>query len=383
MSENLKNNNKVAMIGTPCHIIAASKMDKFSDYLGESPVDIKIGLFCMENFSYTYMKKLLEENNFDMKDVLECRVEKNYLWFYLTENRVFKIPLQKAKKCIRKNCELCMDFTSELSDISVGSVGSPEGWSTVIARTDKGLKLLKNAEADNYITTQPLSDSGLKVIEKLAEKKKKENKEEIIKRESVGRPVLYRRQISEDEFRQEVSGCQFQDLKSDVLDIGSCVLCGACSFVCPEDIVAIEDRKPQLKGKCPEGCNLCYVACPRTYVPDGLLGREGDKKPLGDYIKIVSAKAPMIKGQDGGVATAILSYALSKKLVDDVMVVDKSPVEPWKPEPKLTNNVADVLNASGTKYAACPVFKSLKPIKNTRSRETKTEVEVEGVGGGS
>jgi coenzyme F420 hydrogenase subunit beta len=181
-------------------------------------------------------------------------------------------------------------------------------------------------------------------------------------------------------------------------------------LVCPEDLITIEDRKPQLKGKCPEGCNLCYVACPRTYVPDNLLEREADKKPLGDYIKIMSAKAPMIKGQDGGVATAILSYLLSKKLVEQVMVVDKSPVDPWKPEAKLTDNVVDVLNASGTKYAAYPVFKSLKtvkdkPVKNTGSRETEvagsrgpinarsretentrsreTKIELEGVGGGS
>ena len=44
-----------------------------------------------------------------------------------------------------------MDFTSEQSDISVGSVGSPDGWSTIILRTEKGLKLLKNAEKDGYI----------------------------------------------------------------------------------------------------------------------------------------------------------------------------------------------------------------------------------------
>ena len=49
---------------------------------------------------------------------------------------------------------------------------------------------------------------------------------------------------------------------------------------------------------------------------------------MGDYIKVLSAKAPMINGQDGGVATALLNYALSKKVVDEVMVVDKSRLEP-------------------------------------------------------
>jgi len=352
--------DKVALVGTPCHMTAAAKIDTFSDYLGESPLDIKIGLFCMENFSYSYMKQLLEENGYDMKDVIECRVEKGYFWFYLTEGRLFKILLKEAKSCMRKNCQICMDYTSEDSDISVGSVGSPEGWSTIIVRTEKGLKLLEDAEEDNYITTKQIEDSGLKILKNLARKKKKENKAEITKREHVGRPVLYRRYISEDDFAEEVRECQFKDLKGDVIDVGACVLCGACLLACPENIIVIEDRKPQLKGKCPEGCNLCYVACPRTYNPKKEPLIESDKKPLGDYLKIVSAQAPMIKGQDGGVATTLLNYALAQKVVDQVVVVDKNRNHPWKPVSKLTNNLAEVLSASGTKYAACPVFKSLK-----------------------
>jgi len=363
-------NNKIAMVGTPCQILAAAKMDKFSDCIGETPIELKIGLFCMENFSYKYMKELLKDYDIDMKDINECRIEKGFVWFFLTEERVFKIPLDEAKKCIRKNCQICVDFTSEFSDISVGSVGSPDGWSTVIVRTERGLELLNMAENDGHIKTKPISESGLKIMEKLAQNKKNENKKEIKKREDKARPVLYRRQISEDEFREEVLDCQFADLKGDVIDIGACVLCGACVYACPEDIVEIKDRKPQITGECPVGCNLCYVVCPRTYIPDNVLSKDADEKPSGDYIKIVSAKASMISGQDGGIVTALLTYALSQKFVDKVMVVDKSSLEPWKPEAKITNNVADVLKASGTKYAACPIFKSIK-----ESEESELEVK--------
>ena len=370
MENNIQKTENVAIIGTPCHLVAADKIDNFSDCLGDTTLDLKIGLFCMENFSYSYMKKLLEKYDVDMKDVNECRVEKNYMWFYLTEDRLVKIPLKEAKSCMRKNCQICMDFTSEMSDISVGSVGSPEGWSSVIVRTEKGLKLLENAEKDNYIITKPLSDSGLQIIEKLGNKKKKENKKEIMKREHIGRPVLYRRHIPQDIFEEEVRYCQFEDLKGDVIDVGSCVLCGACLLACPEDIITIEDRKPQIKGKCPEGCNSCYITCPRTYIPEKESNIDADKKPLGNYLKIVSAQAPMIKGQDGGVATALLNYALTEKTVDQVLVVDKNRDHPWKPDAKITNNVADVLSASGTKYSATPIFKSLKSYKNSRTRET-------------
>lgn len=349
----------MAIVGTPCQILAAAKMDKFME---EFPVDLKLGLFCMENFSYSYMKELLKDYDVDINDVNQCRIEKGHLWLYLKDKTV-KIPLDKAKKCMRKNCQVCMDFTSELSDVSIGSVGSPEGWSTLIIRTEKGLELVEAAEKNNVIEIKPIGEGGLKIMEKLANEKKSKNKAEIAKRENVARPVLYRRQMPEEAFIEEVSSCQFSDLKGDVIDIGACVLCGACVYSCPEGIVDIKDRKPQIKGNCPEGCNICYVACPRTYVPDEILNIEADKEPFGKYIKILSAKAENIEGQDGGVATALLNYVLSEKMVDDVIVVDKGTEELWKAEAKLTDKTEDVLKASGTKYTSCAIFKPLKQIK--------------------
>ncbi len=354
------NQKSVALVGTPCHIIAAEKMDHYSEILGDSPVDFKLGLFCMENFSHSYLKEFLSQNNIEMDSVKEFRVEKGQFWAYLENGDVFKTPLSKAKVCMRKNCQVCMDYTSELSDISVGSVGSSPGWSTVIARTEKGLKTLQKAESEGYIETKDIEHQGVILLEKLANKKKKENREEIKKRESVARPVLYRRHINDKDFLEEVASCQFADLKADVIDVGSCVLCGACYWVCPENIVSIEDRKPQLKGNCPPECNLCYVACPRTYLSHEVLNRDLDQKALGDYLKIVSARASNVEGQDGGVATALLNYILDENITDDVVVVDKYDDNPWKPEAVLTSNVEDVKKAAGTKYSACPVFKVLK-----------------------
>lgn len=355
---------KIGMTGTPCQIMAASIMDDYSGHLGDLPIDLKIGLFCMENFSYSYLKELLKKHDIDLKDVNQCRIEKGYLWLYLTEDQVFKISLDEAKTCIRKSCQVCMDFTSEQSDLSVGSVGSPEGWSTVIIRNEKGLELMENAEKANYIETKPISDSGIKLMERLALKKKSENLQEIKKRENMARPVLYWRIMPEGEYLEEIADSQFTDLKSDVIDVGACVLCGACLLSCPENIVEINGRKPEVKGKCPEGCNACYVACPRTYVPDNIISHDAEKSAFGDYIKIVSAKAAMFSGQDGGVVTSLLSFAVSSKVVDEALIVDKSAHDPWKPKPGLTGDVEAIVKASGTKYSACPIFKPLKAEKN-------------------
>jgi coenzyme F420 hydrogenase subunit beta len=365
---------KIAMTGTPCQIMAASIMDDYSGYLGDLPVDLKIGLFCMENFSYSYLKELLKKHDIDLKDVNQCRIEKGYLWLYLTEDQVFKISLDEAKSCIRKSCQICMDFTSEQSDLSVGSVGSPEGWSTIIIRNEKGLELIENAEKANYIETKPISDSGIKLMERLALKKKSENLQEIKKRENMARPVLYWRIMPEGEYLEEVAESQFTDLKSDVIDVGACVLCGACLLSCPENIVEINGRKPEVKGKCPEGCNACYVACPRTYVPEKIVSHDAEKSAFGDYIKILSARASMFQGQDGGVVTSLLSFAVSNKVVDEALIVDKSAQDPWKPKPGLAADVEAIVKASGTKYSACPIFKPLKDeqLKNKSLKELES-----------
>jgi len=369
------NPKSVTLVGTPCHIIASEKMEHYPDILGDSPIDFKLGLFCMENFSYSYLKEFLKQNNIEMDDINQFRVEKGHLWAYLKNGDVFKAPLSQAKVCMRKNCQVCMDYTSELADLSVGSVGSAPGWSTVIARTEKGLKALNKAETEGYIETKPIEGSGLLLLEKLANKKKKENRKEIKKRESVARPVLYRRYINDAEFTEEVSSCQFKDLKSDVVDVGSCVLCGACYYVCPENIVSIEDRKPQLKGTCPPDCNLCYVACPRTYLSQEVLSRDLDQKAIGNYLKIVSARADGVDGQDGGVATALLNYILDENITDEVIVVDKMDDNPWKPEAIITSKTEEVTKAAGTKYSAAPVFKVLKSNhKMNPNKDSKKEV---------
>jgi coenzyme F420 hydrogenase subunit beta len=47
---------------------------------------------------------------------------------------------------VRAVCTYCTDFTSRLADISVGSVGSPQGFSTVITRSKKGEEMLSLLE---------------------------------------------------------------------------------------------------------------------------------------------------------------------------------------------------------------------------------------------
>jgi len=54
----------------------------------------------------------------------------------------------------------------------VGSVGSKDGYSTILARTNDGVQLLQDAEEKGYLTTEALSEAGLRSVLNLARMKK-------------------------------------------------------------------------------------------------------------------------------------------------------------------------------------------------------------------
>lgn len=353
-------NIKTAMVGTPCQILAGNKINKYEKETGGSPIDVKIGLFCMENFSYTYLEKFLKENNIELYDVKGFRIDKGYFIVSLSKGEDFKIPVKKTEIFTRKNCNICTDYTADTSDISVGSVGSDKGYSTVIIRTEKGQEIINECIKGGYLEKSEIKDKGLSLLKNISNKKISKNSENIQMRESIARPVLSKRAVSEERFYKESSECQFDNLENDVISVGGCVLCGACEYVCSDNLITIDNKKPYKTGDCTEDCHACYFACPRTFVSTEIYPEDIDLKPLGDYIDIISAKSSSIIGQDGGVVSSILIYLLEKKIVDEVSVVNQDNDIPWKPKSYLTPNIKDVVEAAGTKYSTVPIgFKAL------------------------
>ncbi|MDO5849204.1 MAG: Coenzyme F420 hydrogenase/dehydrogenase, beta subunit C-terminal domain [Methanobrevibacter sp.] len=351
---------KIALVGTPCQILAATKINKYEDYTGGSDIDFKLGLFCMENFSYSYLEKFLEERGIKLFEVKEFRIDKGYFIAFLMDGSTFKIPIAETELFTRKNCHVCTDFTSDASDISVGSVGTPEDHSTVIVRTKKGKEVIDNCIKKGYIQAEKLDEKGEKILRSVANKKISGNSKIIAKREAVARPVLSKRYMSDDEVKAEALICQFKNLENDVISVGSCVLCGACEYVCPIDSIQINRRKPVATKECEDDCHACYFACPRTYVSEEIFDKDIDEKPLGDYIELLSVKAESIIGQDGGVVSAILIYLLENEIVDEVSIVRQDKDAPWRPQSFLTSRVQDVVSAAGTKYSTVPIgFKAL------------------------
>ncbi len=137
-----KGKKKIALVSTACEVRAARIIqEKFPD------VDITIiGLFCFEAFDYEKLKaetqKLL---GVDLDKAEKTQIHKgNYI--VNIEGKEYSTAVKDISSAIEKRCPYCDDFAAKLSDISVGSVGSEDGYSTVIVRSEKGKKLLEKLE---------------------------------------------------------------------------------------------------------------------------------------------------------------------------------------------------------------------------------------------
>ncbi len=70
-----------------------------------------------------------------------------------------------------KACHYCDDFTAQFADVSVGSVGSKKGYSTVIVRSKAGEKLLKNLNAAKELVDKEEIARLVKIQERTCQKK--------------------------------------------------------------------------------------------------------------------------------------------------------------------------------------------------------------------
>jgi coenzyme F420 hydrogenase subunit beta len=168
---------RIAVVGTPCQMRALRKVEsgRFINKEIKDAVDLRIGLFCMETFSYDSLMEYLRNEGVDPAEVDKFEVKNGRFIANKDGGEIFKVKLPKVKELVRPCCHSCGDFASEFADISVGNVGSPDGWSTVVVRTERGAEALRGAERAGGIEIEPVKEGkgGLGLVTRLAKLKKK------------------------------------------------------------------------------------------------------------------------------------------------------------------------------------------------------------------
>ena len=169
-------NHAIAFVGTPCNIDAIHKMQS-SPYgmilYNLRAQVIKIGLFCMDSFAPETLFGFFERDGIDLASVKKMHISSGKFNLYDENGELIKnYKVSVLNKYKSSSCNFCTDLTSENADVSVGSVGAPEGHNTVLCRTPLGQLLVEDAAAAGYLEIKPMTHEELNSVIKLARMKK-------------------------------------------------------------------------------------------------------------------------------------------------------------------------------------------------------------------
>ncbi|MCK5139596.1 MAG: Coenzyme F420 hydrogenase/dehydrogenase, beta subunit C-terminal domain [Thermodesulfovibrionia bacterium] len=164
---------RVAFVGTPCQIKTLRKMQLLR-IVPAHIVRITIGLFCYENFNFTLegRKNLEEKMGTSMDSVIKINIKDDFIVKFDDGSSVH-LDLDELGDLVRPECIPCTDFSCYTADISVGGIGSPDGYTTTMTRNQQAKGLVEEAIANEYIerNIDIREDSLVASVEKMAWRK--------------------------------------------------------------------------------------------------------------------------------------------------------------------------------------------------------------------
>jgi coenzyme F420 hydrogenase subunit beta len=167
---------------------------------------------------------------------------------------------------------------------------------------------------------------------------------------------------------------QWKELYSEVVTSGLCTGCAGCVVACPYDVLGYDDREGVYKpihledalgpGDCThgeKGCTYCTRACPRfrSWEPEidthmfGRPRRVDEVDGVSKDIILTRATDPEIhqKGQDGGLVSAILLWAMDHGYIDAALVSYlEGDGTSWKAIPGVARTREEILASAGSRY---------------------------------
>ncbi|MHA2266235.1 MAG: Coenzyme F420 hydrogenase/dehydrogenase, beta subunit C-terminal domain, partial [Promethearchaeota archaeon] len=179
-----KEYNDIAVVGTPCQIQSLRKMQNHPifDFEAYDLITLSIGTFCFGTYYNQLLTQCFEEYGINSEEIMKVGSEKNeFKMKVYSKSGAKEIPLNYIyEKSIRNACFSCSDYTASFADISVGNVGSEDGWKTIIIRTERGKNIYDLAIEKGFLRTQSLLTDNQELVLDITR-----NKTDIVKIESI------------------------------------------------------------------------------------------------------------------------------------------------------------------------------------------------------
>jgi len=167
---------------------------------------------------------------------------------------------------------------------------------------------------------------------------------------------------------------QWKELYEEVIDAALCTGCAGCVISCPHDVIGYHHEQGEYRpfhledeagpGDCghgQKGCTTCTRACPRfrTWESDAnehlFDEQRGADDVAGIYRDILLTRASdeMVHqmGQDGGLVSAILIWAMNEGYIDAALTSFlEGDARQWRAKPGVAANRDEILAAAGSRY---------------------------------
>src|SRR6059036_205729 len=185
--------DRIAVVGLPCELQGMWRMNTHwiaTPKLAKNLV-FTIGLYCSKVFDYQKMMVdyVQGKRGIDLRTITKVNVKKARLLVYVGEKLVIDEPVEAVAFSAREECNVCIDYSAELADIAIGAIGSATGWTTILTRTPRGEEIVNGAAKAGYLELKPISEKGLKFVEKLCMMKRRRDPSVYMRNEtSVPKP---------------------------------------------------------------------------------------------------------------------------------------------------------------------------------------------------
>ncbi len=158
----------LAVISTPCasqalRLLKDSREERLAPY--RQAIRLNVALFCTGVFQPgSYREMLTEGTGVPPESIRRITAFPNQgkMRAELWEGSYLEMDMTEAEVFTRTGCSICDDYLGESADLAVGSVGAPEGYSTLILRTPIADAVVQNAAVMKLIETNgPVDEAAL------------------------------------------------------------------------------------------------------------------------------------------------------------------------------------------------------------------------------
>ena len=148
---------RLAVVGTPCQIYTIRCMQELG-IMPSGNIEYCFGLFCYENFFFdsSQTKKFEELLGVPFNEIKKINI-KEHLIVTLEDGTKKSLNFAQLEAFMRSACNACSDFTNLYADLSFGGLASPEKFTTVLARTQKGRDLMLKSIKAEVLSCRKLS----------------------------------------------------------------------------------------------------------------------------------------------------------------------------------------------------------------------------------